>query len=169
MNLEIRLATESDFEQVGNIFAEENRYHAELMPEVFQVADPIMTSEWYSGVLKDSRTALFVAELEAEVVGVALVELKTNLDDPIFRQRRYVYIDEIAVAASHRGQGIGRLLMERIRQWGQEQGITEIELQVWERNGHAISFYKKLGYQMWRRTMRYTIDDQKQKSGRRRS
>jgi ribosomal protein S18 acetylase RimI-like enzyme len=159
VNIEIRLATGSDFEQVGNIFSEENRYHAELMPEIFQVANPIMTPEWFDEVVKDPRKALFVAELEKEVVGVALVELKTNLSDPIFRQRRYAYIEEIAVAASHRDQGIGRLLMESVHQWGQEQGIAEIELQVWERNGQAIGFYQKLGYQMWRRTMRYTIDD----------
>jgi ribosomal protein S18 acetylase RimI-like enzyme len=159
VNIEIRLATGSDFEQVGNIFSEENRYHAELMPEIFQVANPIMTPEWFDEVVKDPRKALFVAELEKEVVGVALVELKTNLSDPIFRQRRYAYIEEIAVAASHRDQGIGRLLMESVHQWGQEQGIAEIELQVWDRNVKAIGFYQKLGYQMWRRTMRYTIDD----------
>jgi ribosomal protein S18 acetylase RimI-like enzyme len=160
VDCEIRLATEADLEEVGNIFSEANRYHAELVPEVFQVANPIMTSEWFDAVLKDPRTAaLFVAELEEEVVGVASVELKTNLSDPIFRQRRYAYIKEIGVAASRRGQGIGRLLMERIHQWVQEQGIAEIELHVWERNGQAVGFYQKLGYQMWRRTMRYTIDE----------
>jgi len=160
MNLEIRLTTETDFEQIGNIFAEENRFHAELVPEIIQVADPIMTPEWFDNVLNDPEKTLFVAEMRTDIVGVALIELKTSIDDPIFRQRKYVHINEVAVAASHRGRGIGRLLMERIHQWGQEQGVTEIELQVWERNGQAIGFYQKLGYQMWRRTMRYTIDDQ---------
>jgi ribosomal protein S18 acetylase RimI-like enzyme len=160
MNLKIRLAAESDFEQVGHIFSEENRYHAELMPEIFQIAEPIMTPEWFDGVLQDPRKALFVAEMGKEVAGVALVEQRTSPNDPIFRQRRYAYLEEIAVAAAHRGRGIGRLLMERIHQWGQEQGITEIELQVWERNRQAINFYEKLGYQMWRRTMRCAVDDQ---------
>jgi len=32
MNIEIRLATLENFKQVGNVFAEENRYHAELVP-----------------------------------------------------------------------------------------------------------------------------------------
>jgi ribosomal protein S18 acetylase RimI-like enzyme len=159
VDCEIRLATEADLERVGDIFSEANRFHAGLVPEVFQVANPIVTPEWFDGVLKDPRTALFVAELEEEVVGVASVELKTNLSDPIFRQRRYAYVEAIAVAASHRNQGVGRRLMERIHQWGREQGITEVELTVWERNGQAIGFYRKLGYQMWRRTMRYTIDD----------
>jgi ribosomal protein S18 acetylase RimI-like enzyme len=160
MDVEIRLATGSDFEAVGNIFSEDNRYHAGLMPEIFQAANPIMTPEWFDEVLKDPRAALFVAELGGEVVGVVLVEQKTNVNNPIFRQRRYAYIQEIAVAASHRGQGIGRLLVERIHQWAQEQGIKEIELTVWERNGQAIGFYQKQGYHLWRRTMRYIVDDQ---------
>jgi ribosomal protein S18 acetylase RimI-like enzyme len=157
--MEIRLVTEADFEQVGHIFAEENRFHAELVPEVIQVADPIMTQEWFDDVLHDPEKTLFVAEIGKDVVGVALFELRTNIDDPIFRQRRYVYINEIAVAASHRGQGNGRMLMEKIRQWGQAKGIAEIELQVWERNDQAIGFYEKLGYQTWRRTMRFTMED----------
>ncbi|MCP4415030.1 MAG: GNAT family N-acetyltransferase [Chloroflexi bacterium] len=160
MNVEIRLVTRADFEQVGHIFAEENRFHAELVPEIIQIADPIMTQEWFDDVLNNPSKTLFVAEMGTGVVGVALVDLKTSIDDPIFRQRRYIHISEIAVAASHRGQGIGRLLMERIHQWGQAQGIAEIELQVWERNDQAIGFYKNLGYQMWRRTMRFTLDEE---------
>lgn len=160
MNFEIRLATRSDFEGVGMVSSEANRFHAELMPEIFQVADPIMTPDWFDEVLNDAHATLFVAELDGEVVGVALVEQKTNVSDPIFRQRRYANIREIGVAASHRGQGIGRLLMERIHRWAQEQGIKEIELHVWDRNGQAIGFYQKLGYHTWRRTMRHIIDDQ---------
>lgn len=160
MNFEIRLATRSDFEGVGMVSSEANRFHAELMPEVFQVADPIMTREWFDEVLNDPDAALFVAELDGEVVGVALVEQKTNVSNPIFRQRKYANIQEIGVAGSHRGQGIGRLLMGRIHQWAQEKGIKEIELTVWERNGQAIRFYQELGYHMWRRTMRYIIGNQ---------
>jgi ribosomal protein S18 acetylase RimI-like enzyme len=70
-----------------------------------------------------------------------------------------VHINEIAVASSHRGRGIRRLLMQRIHQWGQAQDIAEIEMQVWERNDQAIGFYENLGYQMWRRTMRFSIYD----------
>jgi len=160
MNIEIRSVTEADFEQVGYIFAEENRFHAELVPEIIQIADPIMTQEWFDDVLNDPSKTLFVAEMGTDVVGVALVELRNSGDDPIFRQRRYTHINEVAVTASHRGQGVGRLLMERIHQWSRAQGIAEIELQVWASNGQAISFYEKLGYQMWRRTMRCIIDDQ---------
>jgi ribosomal protein S18 acetylase RimI-like enzyme len=157
MSTEIRLVTAADFEQVGDIFAEENRFHATLVPEIVQIADPIMTHDWFDEVLKNPDKALFAAEIGVKIVGIALVELKTIIDDPIFRPRRYAYINESAVAAAHRGKGIGRLLMERIHQWGREQGVEEIELQVWERNQRAICFYERLGYHMWRRTMRYIL------------
>lgn len=156
----IRLATQADFEQVGVVFAEENRFHVELVPEIVQVADPIMTHNWYDDVLGDPDKILFVAEVGKEIVGLALAALKNSIDDPIFTKRRYIYIDEIAVVAAHRGRGIGRALMERIHQWGRAQGIAEIELQVWERNDQAIGFYEKLGYQMWRRTMRFVGDEE---------
>jgi ribosomal protein S18 acetylase RimI-like enzyme len=159
MNMEIRVVTEVDFEQVGIIFAEENRFDAELVPEIVQIADPIMTHEWFDDVLNDLEKNLFVAEIGKEVVGVARVELSNSVDDPIFRQRRFVHINDIAVAAAHRGRGIGRALMERIYHWARAQSITEIELQVWERNDRAIGFYEKLGYQKWHRTMRFSSDE----------
>ena len=158
MNIEIRLATEADFDQVGNIFAEENQFHAQLVPEIIQVADPIMTHEWFDEVLNNPNSTVFVAEKENYVLGIALIELRTSIDDPIFKQRKNAHIREIAVLKEYQGSGIGRLLMERIHHWANEQDITEIELQVWERNTPAISFYEKLGFQTWRRMMRQNID-----------
>ena len=132
--MEIRLATEADFKQVGIVFAEDNHFHAQLVQEIIQATDPIMTHQWYAGVLNDPDKALFVVEIGQDIVGVALIEVRKSIDDPIFRPRRYLYISEIAVAAAYRGQGIGRSLMEWIHQWGRTQDVTEIELNVWERN-----------------------------------
>jgi hypothetical protein len=108
MRVEIRLANQADFDQVGKIFAEENQFHADLVPEVIQTADPIMSTEWFDDVLRNPHKAFFVAQIDKELVGLVLVELKTNIEDPIFKPRKYMNISEIAVAASHRGLGIGR-------------------------------------------------------------
>jgi len=71
LNISIRFAKETDFEQVGKIFSEENRFHAELVPEIIQVADPIMTPEWFDEVLKDPKKNIFVAENENRLLGLA--------------------------------------------------------------------------------------------------
>lgn len=157
----IRSASPEDFDGVGRVFAEENQFHADLVPEIIQVADPIMTQEWYAEVLSNPNSTLFVAEEGKNISGVALVELRNSIDDPIFKQRRYAHISEIAVLKEYQGLGIGRLLMEIIHEWVYELGITEIELQVWERNESAIDFYEELGYQPWRRTIRFTFGNTK--------
>ena len=84
MDVEIRLATIVNYDGVRVEFSGENKFHVELMPEIFQVADPIITSEWYESVLSDPDQMLFAAVIGKDVLGVALVEVKKNLDDTIF-------------------------------------------------------------------------------------
>lgn len=154
MDVTIEEATAADFDQVGRVFAEENRFHAELLPELFQVADPIMTPEWFESVLSNPVQGLLVARVAGQVVGVLLLQEMTNPDDSIFRPRRYLYVDELVVAQTYRRLGIGARLMEAAEQWALDRGIEALELNVWERNRGGIAFYEQLGYTTVRRRMK---------------
>ena len=158
MNITIRQAAEADFDQVGNVFADENRFHADLLPDRFRVADPIMTREWFNEIISNADKALFVAEFENRLIGLVLVNLLFSPDDPIFQLRRYAYVDEAAVIEQFRGQGVGKMLFTEVHKWLLEQGISEVELDVWELNRKGISFYEKLGYKTFRRTMKLNLD-----------
>jgi len=149
----IRLATAGDFDGVGRVFAQENAHHAHLLPDRFRIADPIMTPEWYADVLADANTALFVAEGETGIVGLLMAASHKSGNDPIEQPRVTVYVEEVAVLASHRGHGIGRQLMEQAARWAEARGASSVELDVWEANESARAFYKALGYEMIRRRM----------------
>lgn len=155
----IRQATESDFDQVGAVFLEELTFHAGLLPERFQIADPIMTHEWFNEILTSANKVILVAELGKEIVGLVQLTLMTNPDDPIYRSRQYAYVNDMVVVERHHRQGVGRLLLAQAREWALAQGAGEIELNVWELNKRAISFYEKLGYQTIQRTMRLVLSD----------
>ena len=101
-----------------------------------------------------------LAALRKIIPGVAdsAVDLLRSPQPPPMETVLTPVVNEIAVAAEHRGQGIGRSLMDKIHHWARAQGIAEIELQVWERNDQAIGFDENLGYEKWRRTMRLNID-----------
>ena len=157
MDVTIEPATASDLKPVGRLFAEENRFHAELLPELFQVADPIMTPDWFGAVLSNPVQGLLVARVAGQVVGVLLLQEMTNPDDSIFRPRRYLYVDELVVAQAHRRLGIGERLMEAAEQWALYRGISELELNVWERNRGGIAFYEQLGYTTVRRRMKRNL------------
>ncbi|MGD9316543.1 MAG: GNAT family N-acetyltransferase [Anaerolineae bacterium] len=157
MEVTIEPANPADFDPVGRVFAEENRFHAELLPELFQVAEPIMTPEWFEAVLSNPGQALLVARVDGQVVGALLLQEMTNPDDSIYRPRRYLYVDELVVAHALRCRGIGRALMDAAANWALERGIEEIELNVWERNLGAIAFYQHLGYTTVRRRLRQNL------------
>jgi ribosomal protein S18 acetylase RimI-like enzyme len=158
MDVVIRKALESDFDQVSIIFADENAFHSQLLPERFQIADPIMTPDWFNKILTHEDKALLVAELDHRLLGLVLIEFLTAPDDPILKPRRYAYIEEVAVLKEYRGQGIGRQLMTKSHEWITTQGVKEVELFVWEDNPNAIRFYEKMGYRMVRRGMKLDLD-----------
>jgi ribosomal protein S18 acetylase RimI-like enzyme len=158
MKVSIRPASMSDFDAVGRIFAQENRFHAELVPEIVQVLDPIMTEAWFARLLAKLKHVLLLGVKDDEVVGLVWLSERSNPDDPIYRSRRYVYVEELAVTEGYRGQGIGRRLMQVAEEWARERGVREIELDVWEKNQNAIAFYDRLNYRPVRRRLQLNLD-----------
>jgi ribosomal protein S18 acetylase RimI-like enzyme len=153
----IRPADSTDFDAVGTIFTQENRLHAELVPEIVQALEPIMDVAWFAELLSKPKGTLLLGEVDGVVVGLIWLSIRSNPDDPIYRPRNYVYVEELAVLEEHRGQGIGRRLMEAAKVWAMEQDVAHIELDVWEANRNAIAFYEHLDYQPMRRRMRYSL------------
>jgi ribosomal protein S18 acetylase RimI-like enzyme len=87
-----------------------------------------------------------VAAADAEVVGMVAALLQEEKNNPMLQDRRYCYVDTIAVKESYRRQGIGRSLMLALEEWSNEQGAREIRFTVWQFNTGARIFYEELGY-----------------------
>lgn len=153
MDIRIRPATEDDYEAINLVFTEELAHHSALLPERFQLTDPVMPRQWLMNLLAQPRKTLLVAKVEGQVVGLILLVESVSQDDPIYRPRRYLYVDELAVLAEFRRQGIGQLLMEAAEELAADQGIPTIELNVWEANPRALAFYERLGYRTIRRRL----------------
>jgi ribosomal protein S18 acetylase RimI-like enzyme len=45
------------------------------------------------------------------------------------------------------------MLMRAAEKWASEQGMEDIELNVWEFNRAALAFYRSVGFETARRTM----------------
>jgi ribosomal protein S18 acetylase RimI-like enzyme len=63
-------------------------------------------------------------------------------------------VDSIGVRSAFQNRGIGRKLMEKMEAWANAKGVTSIELNVYDFNKTAISFYESLGYHVFSRKMR---------------
>ncbi len=84
--------------------------------------------------------AAFAATIEAAVVGFAFVE----------RCGAESHILNFAVHPDHRRGGVGRRLMETLRENARSQGATRIRLEVRETNVGAQVFYRTLGFRATR-------------------
>ena len=65
---------------------------------------------------------------------------------PIYRDPRYGYIQDVAVTAAYRGQGVGRQLFERMAAWFREKGVSRLELEVSVTNEVSQAFWQKIGF-----------------------
>lgn len=82
---------------------------------------------------------LFVAETdEKEIVGIAIYYYRYST----WKGRR-IYLEDIVVTESQRGNGVGKLLFDKTIQKGKESGCSGMVWQVLDWNEPAINFYKK--------------------------
>ena len=68
--------------------------------------------------------------------------------------KRILEVTTMGIVREERGQGLGRLLMQRAEAEARERGIEDIELSVAGNNRRARDLYRDLGYETVRRTMR---------------
>jgi GNAT superfamily N-acetyltransferase len=84
---------------------------------------------------------VFVAESEGVLVG--LVTAHPYWPSPMYVQELEVYITELVVASEHRGRGAGARLVEAVRAWAREQGVTQIRAGVLSRNQRGRAFWQR--------------------------
>jgi GNAT superfamily N-acetyltransferase len=81
---------------------------------------------------------LFVAEKAGKIIGIALYYEKYST-----WQGRCIYLEDIVVTESERGNGIGHQLFQAVIGVAKERNSARMEWQVLDWNEPAINFYKK--------------------------
>ena len=154
MEVSIREATGDDYNSLCELFDEIDTLHRHNLPHIFQKPDGSAREQNYiSGLIADENNGLFVAEAGSKLVGFVHAIVRDTPVFPVFVPRRYAVVDSIVVKSGFQHHGIGRTLMEKVQEWAIAKGASSIELNVYEFNQTAISFYERLGYQAFSRKM----------------
>jgi ribosomal protein S18 acetylase RimI-like enzyme len=93
-------------------------------------------------LLEEPRARVIVAENEAGIVGGVSFWIKPDLahGDTV------VEVPMLVVAEDHRRAGVGRLLMEEVRNIASDNDASQIELVATPGNVTAREFYRSLGF-----------------------
>lgn len=89
------------------------------------------------------RGRLFVLRDAGSVVGMAnaLVSISTAEGGPV------LILEDVIVAAGHRGRGLGRRMVEHVLAWAAAEGMSRVTLLADRDNASALRFYRMLGFE----------------------
>ena len=90
---------------------------------------------------RNRDAAVFVAEDGNTIVG------RLSLSRDPHPASRHVADLGLMVAASHRRQGVGTLLLEQAVVWARESGVRKLELHVFPWNEPALGLYESFGFE----------------------
>jgi GNAT superfamily N-acetyltransferase len=86
---------------------------------------------------------LFVALQSSEVVGSYALLIMHNL---AHRGAKSAIVEDVVIAAAHRGQGFGRSMMSHARTLAREAGCYKLMLSSNQKRTRAHAFYDSLGF-----------------------
>ena len=110
--------------------------------EAFEMEDFSMPNDKYlQGLLEFETTFFYVAILENEVVGGLTAHILPSTHFPSSE----VYIYDFAVNPKFQRKGIGKQLIEFLKEYSTNMGCKEIYVQADLEDQHAVAFYKATG------------------------
>ena len=95
--------------------------------------------------LRDPACTVLLAEVDGRLAGYA--QLRRGEAPPGVGGERAVEVARFYVDAPFHGTGVARALMEASLAAAGAEGADAVWLPVWKRNGRAVAFYRKHGFQ----------------------
>lgn len=144
--MNIRRADERDIAGINKLLYQVHRIHAEGRPDIFRLGNKKYNDEELCAILACDTTPIFVAvDDEEKVLGYAFCIYEETKNNPSLMDRKTVYIDDLCVDATERGQHIGTALYDYVKDEAKKEGCSAVTLNVWCLNEGAMRFYEKCG------------------------
>ena len=143
--MEIRKLTESDYEQVLELYVALDDLHAKARPDccVLREGEETYPREAYAQNLADPEV-LQLGTFDGErLVGVVRATLWN--ESGMVKGLKNVCLDNIYVMPAYRRRGIAAKLFAKVEAWAKEQGAVRLDVYTWDFNKGAIAMYQAMG------------------------
>jgi len=104
---------------------------------------------------------LLLAVSDGRVVGM----ISWTLTHELYSGDTRVYISDVSVDQSARGQGVGAALMAEVKVWARAHNAAKLGWEVWHRNFAAKAFYERLGSSIDEEAIPYVLELKDEEQG----
>ena len=143
--MEIRFAEIKDVPGILALLKQVGQVHHQGRPDIFRAGAQKYGASQVISMLNKPGTPIFVAAEKEKVLGYCFCFVKEHTKDPVIADHTELYIDDLCVDETCRGQHIGKQLYESACRYARQRRCYNVTLNVWSCNESAIKFYERCG------------------------
>ena len=142
----IKRARIKDMEGINKLLKQVLMVHHNGRPDLFKADVKKYTDEELAAIIEDDSKPIFVAlDEQDEVMGYAFCVYQQYINNNILTDVKTLYIDDLCVDETLRGQHVGKQLYDYVLAFAKENNFYNVTLNVWSCNEGAMKFYEKCG------------------------
>ena len=130
-----------------------HEWHVKAYPNIFRDHAEEEFKKYFQSTLESPDCYHYVAYDDSRAIGLIQAKIKMFKGSAFCQPNKLVYVNIIVVHPEYRGKGVGHLLMNKVYELADKNGISRIELDHWEGNESASSFFGELGFKPFRHFM----------------
>lgn len=144
--MKIRRAEKADLDGINRLLYQVLMVHHNGRPDLFKANVKKYNDEELLSIIADDTRPIFVGVDEKnQVMGYAFCIFEQNENDNVLTPIKTLYIDDLCVDETLRGQHVGSQIYEHVLAFAKENGCYHVTLNVWECNPSARKFYESMG------------------------
>ena len=141
----IRRAEEKDIPKIGDLLSQVDLVHYIGRPDIFKIGRKYTDEQLEELLIDETRPILVCTDDDDVVMGYCFCIYQQHVDNTVLTDIKTLYIDDLCVDETRRGQHVGKQLYEAAVQLAKENGCYNLTLNVWSCNPSAMNFYQAMG------------------------
>ncbi len=143
----IRKANLHDADGIIRLLHQVAEIHHKGRPDIFRAGAQKYDRENLAAIFADIKRPVLVAtDDNNRILGYAFCVIREVKNHLLLMDDKSIFIDDLCVEETARGQHIGKALLAAVRDYAGEIGCRRLTLNVWECNPAARAFYDKNGF-----------------------
>lgn len=155
--MDIRFAQVRDIPGMIELLRQVGEVHHQIRPDLFRAGAQKYDEAALEKLLADPNRPILAAVEDGSLLGYAFCILQVTKGDPVLRDRKVMYIDDLCVDETRRGQGVAGALYRAVCDYARELDCDAVTLNVWCGNDRAMAFYEKCGLKPQKVGMEYVL------------